>query len=131
ELYPDTIIFVITGAASIRSAVQCIKLGAYDFIPKPFDLSELKQKLFDAFSRKKIIEAPDKVETRQIDAVEELRHSIIGGSEALRELFDLIDIVARSNSTVLITGEMRTRKELVAKGLHRLTPRSNGELVSP
>ncbi len=130
ELYPETIIFVITGAATIRSAVQCIKLGAYDFIPKPFELKELKQKLFDALSRKRLLPTSDEIETKQGDAIEELRQSIIGSSEAIRELFDLIDIVARSNSTVLVTGETGTGKELVAKAIHRLSSRSNGKLVA-
>ena len=130
ELYPETIIFVITGAATIRSAVQCIRLGAYDFIPKPFELSELKQKLFDALSRQRLLPATENAETKQCDAIEEMRQSIIGSSEAIRELFDLIDIVARSNSTVLVTGETGTGKELVAKALHRLSSRSNGKLVA-
>ncbi|HZS43761.1 MAG TPA: sigma-54 dependent transcriptional regulator [Blastocatellia bacterium] len=130
KLYPDTAIFVITGAASIRSAVHCIRMGAYDFIPKPFELAELRQKLADALCSNRENDRTDKKEIKHIDAIEEMNQTIIGNSETMRELYDLVDVVARSNSTVLITGETGTGKELVARALHRLSNRANGKMVS-
>ena len=129
DMYPGTIIFVITGAASIRSAVQCIKLGAYDFIPKPFELNEIRQKLFDALSKNRSASSEEPSEAK-VDAFEELQQTIVGNSEPIRELYDLIDVVARSNSTVLITGETGTGKELVARALHRLSARAKNKMVS-
>lgn len=126
---PSTVIIVITGAASISSAVQCMKLGAYDFLPKPFELADLLHVVEDGLSA----ESPGRIAPQapeQKAGDDRVIPDLIGVSESMREILELIEVVARSKSTVMITGETGTGKELVARAIHQQSPRSQARLVS-
>src|SRR5882672_3976361 len=100
SLHPKTVIFVITGAASIQTAVRCIRLGARDFIPKPFDLMELGRKLLAALSDNQSDASQGQLD--RLEGKKSVEAKIIGKSQVMRDLYELIAIVARSNSTILI-----------------------------
>ena len=125
---PKTVIFVITGAASIQTAVRCIRLGACDFIPKPFDLMELGRKLVNALADNRAEGSNNQLD--RLEGKKTVEAKIIGQSHVMRDLYELIAIVARSNSTILITGETGTGKELIAQSIHQLSPRSRGQMVA-
>ena len=115
---------MITGFASIERAVQATRLGAYDFIEKPASLDRL------------LLTAQHALEKRQLQlknrwmAEEIMSHyKMIGTSEAMQHIYNLIDKIAPTESTVLITGETGTGKELVARALHIRSLRSNGPFV--
>jgi DNA-binding NtrC family response regulator len=130
-IYPEAIIVVVTGAGSIAAAVECIKLGAYDFLSKPFDITVLSDLVRNAISERT---ARTERLARGTGALTPPgAHSVrnmIGVSDAMREVFDLIDTVARTNSTVLITGETGTGKELVARAVHQRSRRADKTIVS-
>ncbi|HQR39498.1 MAG TPA: sigma-54 dependent transcriptional regulator [Blastocatellia bacterium] len=135
-LFPDTVIVVMTGAGSVSAAVECMKLGAYDFLSKPFDIDVLTDLIRGAINvRAERAMRPTRV-TGPLEMPAHLTgpsaddRNMIGESEAMREVFDLIEIVARSNSTVLVTGETGTGKELVARALHARSRRNKGPFVS-
>ncbi len=136
-IYPNAIIVVMTGAGSIAAAVECMKLGAYDFLSKPFDIVALTDLLKGAINermerarRRSRSTGPLDMQAALAEAeADTTPESMIGISSGMREVFELIEIVARSNSTVLVTGETGTGKELVARELHRRSRRANQAFV--
>ena len=119
--FPDTIPVVITGYATISSAVETMKLGAFDYLPKPFTPDEMAAVAKKAWERKQNL-----VETRAITQGETLPSfcGIVGKSPKIQEIFRMIRKVAPTSSTVLIVGETGTGKELVAHALHTFSPRN-------
>ncbi len=124
---PVTVI-VMTGHASIDSAVAAMKLGAYDYLPKPIDSVRLEVLVEQALEDRKLI-----------DEVGELRrnlqeryafHHLLGKNARMREVFGRVDRVARSSCNVLITGETGTGKELVAQAIHYTDASRRGPLVA-
>lgn len=116
ELSPDSGVLMMTAYASVDTAVQAMKEGAFDYLVKPFDPDEVELQI------KKIV-AHREMRLENIMLRKRLEEQyqydeIIGKSEAMQEIFDLIDRVAPSDSTVLITGESGTGKELIAQALH-------------
>ena len=121
-------VIVLTAMGSIQLAVDAMKMGAYDFLQKPVDATRLRTILANA--------------TRQRDTVIELEiarrrlretgvlGTMVGSSKAMREIFGLIEQIAPSNVSVLITGESGTGKELVARTLHDLSPRKPRPFVA-
>ena len=116
ELNPDTEVLMMTAYATVDTAVQAMKEGAFDYLVKPFDPDEVEIQI------KKIVEHKDLVVQNILlrKKLEEKYHydEIIGKSDAMQEVFDLIERVAPTDSTVLITGESGTGKELVAQAIH-------------
>jgi two-component system response regulator AtoC len=126
--YPETDVIMITGYPTIDTAVHCIKLGALDYLVKPFRLDDLDAALKKIFpssapAHKPVIDGNG----LRFDSKKEL---IIGRSRPIKEIFEKIVKVAATNSTVLITGESGTGKELVARAIHANSDRNNQEFVA-
>lgn len=128
ERQPHTPIIMLTATKTLKTAVEAMKLGAYDYITKPFDLEELKLIV------QKAIESRDlKMENRRLQEEVEERYqfdNIIGKSKEMREIYATIRQIAEKNSTVLIHGESGTGKELVARAIHYNSPRKNKPFVA-
>ena len=126
--FPDVPVIVITAFGSLETAVAAIRVGAYDFITKPFEIDELLFALDRAIQHKRLREEVKRLrrEVRSDRGIDEL----IGTSEAIRQLQDMIGRVADADASVLVTGESGTGKELVARALHRRGGRSDGPFVA-
>jgi two-component system, NtrC family, response regulator PilR len=125
---PETAVIVMTAFGSTQTAVAAMKLGAHDYLVKPFDVDELKIVLRNALEREELRE-----ENRLLKAEFRTRHGlerILGVSRAMVPVFDMIRSVGATSTTVLITGESGTGKELVAKAIHAQSARSEGPFVS-
>ena len=114
-------VVLLTAQGSIQTAVDAMKLGAYDFQEKPVDATRLRTILANA-TRQRETEIELEVTRRQLRNTGVLG-SMVGSSKAMREIFALIEQIASSNVSVLITGESGTGKEMVARTLHDLSPR--------
>ena len=124
----DTVFILMTAFATIETARQAFKLGADDFIQKPFDVEELKIIVNNASERKQLRQenALLRRELRERNSVKNL----VGRSPRMQAVYDMIQIVAANTSTVLVTGESGTGKELVARALHDCGPRASHPFVS-
>jgi len=114
--YPDIVPVVITGYATVPSVVESMKLGAYDFLPKPFEVEELAFRLERALRHRNLLEEVKRLRESQTDPAGD---ELVGDSAAMRKLRQLVARVARSDAPVLITGETGSGKELVARAIHR------------
>jgi two-component system response regulator HydG len=125
---PDVPVVVITAFGSLESATASIRVGAYDFITKPFELDALRMTLERAL-RHRALRAEVK-RLRRAVAESNSYEDIVSGSPVMKRMFDLLDRVADSDTSVLITGESGTGKELVARALHRRSQRSAAAFVA-
>lgn len=128
EINQNQAVVVLTAQGSIQSAVDAMKLGAYDFIQKPVDSVRLRQILSNA-ARQRETEQELEVTRRKLRDAGVLG-SMVGSSKKMQEVFALIERIAPSNVSVLITGESGTGKELVARTLHSLSPRKSRPFVA-
>ena len=128
EVQPDLPVLVLTAFGSLDTAVGAIRAGAYDFITKPVDLEALALALERAVKHRALKEEV----TRLRRVVRETRHfeDILGGSAAMQNVFELLDRVAESEATVLVSGESGTGKEMVARALHARSPRRQKPFVA-
>jgi DNA-binding NtrC family response regulator len=124
----EAVIIVVTAQGSIESAVDAMKLGAYDFVQKPIDPTRLKTILHNA-SRQQATERELEVTRRKLRDVGVLG-PLVGSSPVMQQTFAMIEHIAPSNVSVLITGESGTGKELVARTLHQLSPRASKPFVA-
>jgi DNA-binding NtrC family response regulator len=124
---PHIPVIMITGYPTIDTAVRCIKLGAADYLVKPFRLDDLEAALRKIATEPVQTKSPVRGDGLPIDSGKEL---IIGQSRAMRKIFEKILRVAPTDSTVLITGESGTGKELVARAIHANSSRSDKEFVA-
>ena len=122
-------ILMITAHATIASAVEAMRYGAFDYLEKPFDVSELERSVAQAIERGQLI-GPEKGANGIRDEIADPGIGMIGQSLAMQQLRDRIQQVAPTDETVLICGESGTGKELVARAVHSLSRRSQGPLVS-
>ena len=120
----DTPVVMISGHGNIETAVEAIRKGAYDYIAKPLDLNRLLVTLRNALDRNLLV-----AETRILKRRIGVAYEMIGESEALNQIRQMISRVAVTDARVLITGESGTGKELVARQLHLLSPRAAGPFV--
>jgi len=120
--FPDIVPIVITGYSTIASAVETMKLGAFDYLPKPFTPEEMLAVTAKAWEKRKLV-----LENRAVAAGEPVEHlaNLVGRSQKMQEVYNLIRKVAPTNSTVLIIGESGTGKELVARAIHSFSSRSS------
>jgi DNA-binding NtrC family response regulator len=128
EEYPDTIVVVITAYGSIETAVNAMKMGAADYLLKPFKPEQLSLVIEKVTHQKRLVSEYEYVRGRLEQATR--FENIIGRSPAMQEVFDLIPEVAQSDSSVLIVGETGTGKELVAKAIHAKSKRSQRPFVA-
>jgi DNA-binding NtrC family response regulator len=127
ELNPTISVLMITAHGTIKSAVDAMKLGAFDYIPKPFDLDEIKLVVRNALERKDLIEENRDLRL-QIKNVNRL-DNMVGSSPAMLEVFQMIDRIKDSRASALIRGESGTGKEGVARALHYNSIRADKPFV--
>jgi two-component system response regulator PilR (NtrC family) len=128
EYQPDIGVVLMTAFASVETAREAFKLGADDFIQKPFDVEELKLIVRKTLEKQELID-----ENRAFKRAQRERGSvrnIIGTSAKMQAIFRMIETVAEVQSTILITGESGTGKELVARAIHDLSPRAEKPFIS-
>jgi len=127
--YDETEVIIITGHGSIDSAIEAIKKGAYHYVTKPFKLDEIR--VLAAGAMEKIALRRENLRLREVCAGgDEFLKSFIGTSPAMQEIFTMIKKVAPVDCNVLLQGESGTGKELVAKSIHRLSPRKDSPFIS-
>ena len=128
EFAPRTVVLVVTAFASTETAVEAMKLGAYDYVTKPFKLDELKLTISNALERRRLQDENQALK-RQLRR-ERGFENFVGKSPKMLDVFETIRKTADSGSTVMITGESGTGKELVAQALHWESSRRGGPFVS-
>src|SRR5688572_18401235 len=126
--YPEIIAIVITGYGTVKDAVELIKQGASDFITKPFQFDALLHVIGAALEQRRLRSENDYLRS-QLDERYRIE-GIVGNSEPMRALFQLLQTVADSPATVLVTGETGTGKELVARAIHHASPRRAHRFVA-
>ncbi len=117
-------VIMISGHGNIETAVECIKKGAFDFIEKPIDLNRLLITAKNALDRKKLVS-----QTKTLKRKVEKKYAMIGESEPMQHVRDMVERVAPTDARVLITGENGTGKEVVARMLYALSKRTDAPLV--
>lgn len=122
--YPETPIVMISGHGDLETAVDCMRMGAYDYISKPPDLNRLLNTVRNALDRNELAKE-NKVLKKKISK----RYQMIGTSKALREIQEMIDKVAPTDARVLIIGPNGTGKELVAHGIHEKSERNKAPMI--
>jgi two-component system response regulator PilR (NtrC family) len=128
RLDPDIVGIMVTAYASTESAVEALRLGAYDYLTKPFDVEELKAKVRNALERRTLRQ--ENVLLKRALRSSSAFSNIIGRSKAMQDVFDLVETVAPTNSTILVTGESGTGKELVARAVHTNSLRRDQAFVA-
>ncbi len=128
DLSPDTMIIMITAFATTETAVEAMKLGAYDYITKPFNLDEIKLVIKNALERKRLRE--ENLRLRRELETQYRFENIVGKSAKIQAVFDTVRKIADSPSTVMITGESGTGKELVARAIHFNSQRRDKPFIS-
>ena len=126
--YPGIVAIVVTGYGTVKDAVEMIKRGAADFIAKPFQFDDLMHVLNKAMEQKRL-QSENAYLHQQLDERFGLG-SMVGKSAAMRALFQLIETVAPTSATILITGETGTGKEMVARAIHQTSPRHRERFVA-
>lgn len=120
-------VVMMTAYGAIELAVESIRKGAYDFITKPFDLTRLILTLKKAIEHHRLINENQNL--HRLICGKDVFQNIVGTTQKMREIFEIIRIVSKTDATILITGESGTGKELVAKAIHRLSARCNNQFV--
>jgi DNA-binding NtrC family response regulator len=127
EIDPELTVIIMTGYASVETAVEALKRGAYDYITKPVDPDELVHLVTNALGHKRYKLELERLRENLQEIYPETR--LIGNSPAIRRVLELIEMVAPTDTTVLIFGESGTGKELVARAIHAASPRRHMPMV--
>jgi DNA-binding NtrC family response regulator len=127
SIFPDAIVIIMTGFGNIQTAVEAIRAGAYDYLPKPFQLDELILRVEKGVQDRRI-----RSENSQLRS--ELHgkyhfHNLVGNSAAMQSIYRMISMIGPRTSTVLVMGETGTGKELIARAIHYNSPRKDQSLV--
>jgi len=127
-LNPKQVVIMMTAYGTSQTAIEAMKLGAYDYVLKPFDIPQLKELLFEALgaarAMKQIVAFPTKLNA------DEIRQTIVGNSSAMQQVYKLIGQVAPTSTTILITGESGTGKELIARAIYQNGARLNKPFIA-
>src|SRR5580765_6814803 len=129
ERYPDIIAIVITGYGTVKDAVDAIKRGARDFVSKPFQIDELLHVLASALEQRRL-RSENAYLRAQLEERYRFDQGIVGKSRPMARLFQLLETVAATNSTILISGETGSGKEVVARAIHQHSPRRMQRFVA-
>lgn len=129
ENNPDIAVLMITAHGTIKSAVDAMKLGAFDYVTKPFDLDDIKLVVKNALDRKGMSSA-SKEPKSSVKSSMPLSHNMVGSGPKMTEIFSMIDRIKDSRASVLIRGESGTGKEGVARALHYSSVRANKPFVA-
>src|SRR6201988_4895479 len=127
SIQPSAAVILMTAFGSIHTAVEAMKIGAFDFVQKPFEIEEMELKIEKAIELRHLKHQVDYLRHEQQD-IYDFDH-IVGASGALQSVLSIVKKVARSNSTVLVRGETGTGKELIAGAIHHNSNRSNRAFV--
>jgi DNA-binding NtrC family response regulator len=127
EGHPDIDVIMITGLHDIESAVKAMKLGAFDYLPKPFDPAELQMAVARAFERRALLQENLSLKS---EVARYRFDNIIGSSPAMQHVFRLVAKCAPTNSTVLIRGDSGSGKELIARAIHHNSLRRDEPFVA-
>jgi two-component system response regulator AtoC len=125
---PDAIVIMITATKTVKTAVEAMKLGAYDYVTKPFDVDELRLIVSRALSTQ-ALEQEVRYLRKEIDR-NFVFENIIGKSKVMKEIFTMVRQIADSKSTVLVMGESGTGKELISRAIHYNSNRKNYPFVT-
>jgi len=126
-IQPDLIVIAITGHATVNSAVECMKMGAYDYITKPFHINSILLIINKALERSTLLSERNYLRSELEDKYK--FDNLIGHSQAMQDVFSLIKKVSKSDTTILIEGESGTGKELVARSIHWNSARRDERFV--
>jgi two-component system, NtrC family, response regulator HydG len=127
EIDPEMLVIIMTGYASVETAVAALKNGAYDYVSKPFDPDDIAHSVHNALSHKRAEQ--ENARLRETVASVVRPQEIVGQSPAMIRVFEAIQTVGPTDATVLITGESGTGKELCARAIHAASPRHYNPLV--
>ncbi len=125
---PQLTVVMMTAFGHIEMAVEAMKRGAYDFVTKPFDLDALVLRLEKALERSRLLS--ENIRLRNERRQENVFQNIVGKSAVMQRVYETIQMVAKTDLTVLITGESGTGKDLTARAVHALSPRNKGPFVA-
>ncbi len=128
EAHPDIDVIMITGLHEIETAVQAMKLGAFDYLPKPFDPEELELVVARAFERRQLLQ--ENISLKSEVSAKYRFENIIGSSPQMQAVYRLIARCAPTNSTVILRGESGTGKELIARAIHYNSLRKDRPFVT-
>jgi len=126
--HPHMTVVMMTAFGGVETAVEAMRNGAYDFISKPFDHETILVRLEKALERSSLIQENYRLQLECQDR--QVFHKLVGNSQVMNRLYETIQMVAKTDLTVLITGESGTGKELVARAVHDLSPRSQKAFVA-
>ncbi len=126
-MHPTTAVILMTAFGSVNTAVEAMKIGAFDYVQKPFEIEEMEVKIEKALEVRRLKNELDYLRGTQQDIYEFDR--IVGSSPALQRVLDIVKKVAKSNTTVLIRGETGTGKELIAGAIHHNSLRASRNFV--
>ena len=129
ELPDRPVVIMLTAQGSIESAVEAMRMGAYDYVPKPIDPVRLKAILQSANTQREVDASKQAEPARKPSEAAELG-PLVGSSPQMRAIYQMVERVAPSNVSVLVTGESGTGKELAARAIHMLSPRKAGPFVA-
>jgi two-component system response regulator AtoC len=127
SIQPNAAVILMTAFGSIHTAVEAMKIGAFDFVQKPFEIEEMEMKIDKAIELRHLRSQVEILRNEQQEVYDFDR--IVGASGALQHVLSIVKKVARSNSTVLVRGETGTGKELIAGAIHHNSPRANRAFV--
>jgi DNA-binding NtrC family response regulator len=126
-MHPSTAVILMTAFGTVNTAVEAMKIGAFDYVQKPFEIEEMEVKIEKALEMKRLKNELEYLRGTQQDIYEFDR--IVGSSTALQRVLDIVKKVAKSNTTVLIRGETGTGKELIAGAIHHNSLRTSRNFV--